>query len=195
LCPVGVFSARGEKQARNDLQRRQHSLERQIRPTRIPREYIANIAREICYNHPVNTHPEICTPSELSIVSDRRPVRMAAVYLPHALPREVRKPASVTLADIRQATAGRTDMTIRTSQATMTFKQRFQLDGFPGSQPAGEYRVDMDEELIEGLSFIAYRRVAALLHLPALSAPQDSIQIVTMPPSALDAMLERDASA
>jgi len=86
-------------------------------------------------------------------------------------------------------------MTIRTSQATMTFKQRFQLDGFPGSQPAGEYRVDMDEELIEGLSFIAYRRVAALLHLPALSAPQDSIQIVTMPPSALDAMLERDASA
>jgi len=37
--------------------------------------------------------------------------------------------------------------------------------------------------------------VAVLLHLLALSAPKDSILIVTMPPSALDAMLERDASA
>ena len=86
-------------------------------------------------------------------------------------------------------------MTTRTSQATMTFTHQFQLDGFSGLQPPGEYRVDTDEELIEGLSFIAYRRVAALLHLPAIAAPQDRVQVVILAPSALDAMMEHDRHA
>lgn len=86
-------------------------------------------------------------------------------------------------------------MTIRTSQTMLTFTRHFQLDGFSGFQPAGEYRVDLDEELIEGLSFIAYRRVAALLHLPAISAPQGCVQLVTMTPSELDAIVEHDRHA
>jgi hypothetical protein len=84
------------------------------------------------------------------------------------------------------------DMTLRTSHTTMTFTHPFELDGFTEPQPAGEYRVEVDEEVIEGLSFLAYRRVAAMLYLPAITAPQGRIQVISMAPSALDAMLEYD---
>ncbi|WP_448956004.1 hypothetical protein [Labrys neptuniae] len=84
-------------------------------------------------------------------------------------------------------------MTVRTTRSTVTFTKPFHLVGFNENQPAGEYRVDIDEELIEGLSFLAYRRVAALVHLPALSQSQTSIQVASIPPATFDAMLERDS--
>jgi transcriptional regulator of nitric oxide reductase len=37
-------------------------------------------------------------------------------------------------------------------------------------QPADDYRLDMDDELIESLSGQAYRRVATYLHLPSTIA-------------------------
>jgi len=37
-------------------------------------------------------------------------------------------------------------------------------------QPADDYRLDMDDELIESLSGLAYRRVATYLHLPSTIA-------------------------
>lgn len=55
-------------------------------------------------------------------------------------------------------------MILRTSHTTMTFTHPFELDGFTEPQPAGEYRVEVDEEVIEGGSFLAYRRVAAMLY-------------------------------
>jgi hypothetical protein len=36
--------------------------------------------------------------------------------------------------------------------------------------PAGDYRVVTDEELIEGLSFPAYRRVSTVVFLPGTRA-------------------------
>jgi hypothetical protein len=46
--------------------------------------------------------------------------------------------------------------------------------------------------LIDGLSFLAYRRVATLLHLPATSSRVGVTEIVTVNPSELDAALKRD---
>jgi hypothetical protein len=83
-------------------------------------------------------------------------------------------------------------MSIRTSQSTVTFTRPFRIDGLDERQPAGDYRVDVDEELLEGLSFLAYRRVAALIHLPAIARSQNSIQIVRVAPAEFDAMLELD---
>ena len=48
----------------------------------------------------------------------------------------------------------------------MTFTRPFSLRGTVGPQPAGSYVVETDEELIEGLSFPAYRRVATTIFLP-----------------------------
>ena len=59
--------------------------------------------------------------------------------------------------------------------------------------PSGTYTVDTDEELIDGLSFLAYRRTATLLHLPATSNRVGVSEMVTVHPDDLDAALKRDA--
>ena len=49
-----------------------------------------------------------------------------------------------------------------------------------------------DEELIEGLSFPVYRRVATMIFMPTSSS---STEMLTIDPSDLTAALEREASA
>ena len=61
----------------------------------------------------------------------------------------------------------------------------------PPLLPAGNYRVDTDEELLEGLSFVAYRRVSTVMFLPAKSRRGSSVEMVTIDP--LDLQAERDA--
>ena len=51
-------------------------------------------------------------------------------------------------------------MTVRTTRTTISFSQPFKLRDVDDIQPAGDYLLDTDEELIEGLSRLAYRRVA-----------------------------------
>ena len=47
-------------------------------------------------------------------------------------------------------------MTTRTTETTVTFR-RFHAGGARGAQPAGTYRVETDEERLEGLSFDAFQ--------------------------------------
>lgn len=61
-------------------------------------------------------------------------------------------------------------MNIRTTETTVTFKHPFMLQAFDGKQPAGTYKLVIDEEEIIGLSFLAYQRTATMLHTPALAA-------------------------
>jgi hypothetical protein len=60
-------------------------------------------------------------------------------------------------------------MTTRTSKKTVTFRRPFVLGGFDEVLPAGAYSVETDEELLEGISFPAYRRVLTVIHLQAKS--------------------------
>lgn len=83
-------------------------------------------------------------------------------------------------------------MTTRTTETTITFRRPFTLAAIDGVQPAGSYRVETDEELLQGLSFNAFQRVATMLHLPALSAPGGKRQVVTVDPAELAAALEAD---
>jgi hypothetical protein len=82
----------------------------------------------------------------------------------------------------------------RTSRRTVTFARPFSLRGIDGVQPAGAYLVETDEELIPGLSFIAWRRVASLMFLP--SRPGGSVpgRIATIDPLELEAAQARDAA-
>jgi hypothetical protein len=57
-------------------------------------------------------------------------------------------------------------MTTRTRRELVTFAEPFALRGAPGPHPAGTYAVETDEELVEGLSFPAYRRVATAIYIP-----------------------------
>lgn len=54
-------------------------------------------------------------------------------------------------------------MNTRSSRSVTTFINPFILSGDSDELPAGEYEVLIEEELIEGLSFPAYRRTATYL--------------------------------
>jgi hypothetical protein len=58
-------------------------------------------------------------------------------------------------------------MTIRSRRETVTFKHPFRIRGIDRLLPAGSYEVITDEEMIEGLSFPAFRRVATMIRIPA----------------------------
>ncbi|WP_366916809.1 hypothetical protein [uncultured Nitratireductor sp.] len=62
-------------------------------------------------------------------------------------------------------------------------------------QPAGTYRLVIDEEEIFGLSFLAYRRTATMLHIPAISIKSSRHQVVEVDPEELAAALDADALA
>jgi hypothetical protein len=80
-------------------------------------------------------------------------------------------------------------VTVRTTRTTNSFSQPFELRDIDDIQPAGDYLLDTDEVLIEGLSRLAYRRVATLLHLPSTSRPQGRAELLSVSPAELDAAL------
>jgi hypothetical protein len=55
----------------------------------------------------------------------------------------------------------------RTRHEDMVFRRPFALKGWTELQPAGTYVVETEEELIEGLSFPAYRRVSTTIRREA----------------------------
>jgi hypothetical protein len=68
----------------------------------------------------------------------------------------------------------------------------FSLSGMVGVHPGGTYTVDTDEELLEPLSFPAYRRIATSIRLER-TAGTVRTQIVETNPVELAGALERDA--
>lgn len=83
-------------------------------------------------------------------------------------------------------------MTMRTTQTVVRFSAPFMLAGFNAPQPAGDYRVDHDEELLEISSRLAWRRVGAFIHLPAIGIDGHTDQMAPIDPADLDAALEKD---
>ncbi len=83
--------------------------------------------------------------------------------------------------------------TPRTSRETVTFARPFSLRGVDGVQPAGAYVVETEEEPIEGLSFLAYRRVATVMLLPSKADGAAWERIAAIDPRELRAARARDA--
>jgi hypothetical protein len=81
----------------------------------------------------------------------------------------------------------------RTSETTVTFRHPFMLASFDGLQPAGTYRLVIDEAEIPGLSFPAYRRTATVLHIPAGADTPGNRQAFPVDPRELEAALEADS--
>src|SRR5580704_12625396 len=84
----------------------------------------------------------------------------------------------------------RIPMTVRTTSRTVTFMHPFSLNAALEVHPAGTYTVETDEELLQGLSIPAYKRIATLLRRttgPILT------QIVETNPLELAGALARDA--
>jgi hypothetical protein len=54
-------------------------------------------------------------------------------------------------------------MLTRTQYTTLVFRRSFPLKSSGGLQAAGTYTVETEEELLDGLSFPAYRRVSTTI--------------------------------
>ncbi len=85
-------------------------------------------------------------------------------------------------------------MTTRTSTKTVTFARPFVLGELDEVLPAGAHTVETDEELIAGISFVAYRRVLTTIHLHPKGHP-GRVRTLTVDPKELDAAIARDQAA
>jgi hypothetical protein len=88
----------------------------------------------------------------------------------------------------------KTPMLTQTHRQTVTFRRPFLLQDVGRQLPASSYEVVTTEELIEGLSFPAYHRVATTMLVPAQSY-QATIEMLTIDPLSLAAARDRDAAA
>ena len=86
-------------------------------------------------------------------------------------------------------------MTTRTTTRTVTFSHPFALKGIEDVQPAGTYTIETDEELLEGLSFDAYRRTATVIRLPSPSGESRLDRMVPIDPVDLEAAEQKDRGA
>ncbi len=85
-------------------------------------------------------------------------------------------------------------MTTRTSTKTVTFARPFVLGELDEVFPAGAHTVETDEELMHGISFVAYRRVLTTIHLHPEGHP-GRVRTLTIDPKELDAAIGRDQAA
>jgi hypothetical protein len=83
-------------------------------------------------------------------------------------------------------------MTERTTETDITFAHAFILRTSMRPLEAGTYRLVVDEEQIEGVSFPAFRKVAAHLQLPALGTATDKRQSLPVSLQEIDAALVKD---
>ena len=86
-------------------------------------------------------------------------------------------------------------MTTRSWRETITFLHPFRIKGIDRLLRPGAYEVITDEEMIEGLSFASFRRVATMIMVPA--APPRVSTMVMISINAVDLAEARriDASA
>lgn len=83
-------------------------------------------------------------------------------------------------------------MTIRITRTAISFSQPSELQDLDDIQLAGDYYLDTDEEMIEGLSRLAKRRVATLLYLLSTSRRQGRAGLLSASGAELAAALEKD---
>jgi hypothetical protein len=83
-------------------------------------------------------------------------------------------------------------MNSRTTRSAVTFARPFRIAGYEDELPAGDYQVDVDEELLEGLSFEAYRRTGTYLLVGSQAGGRGSAEMRPIDPRDLEAALVRD---
>ena len=87
------------------------------------------------------------------------------------------------------------DMTTRSRRETVHFKHPFRIKGIDRLLSPGAYEVVTDEEMIEGLSFPCYRRVATMIMVPGAAPRNSSIEMISISSVDLSDAQRNDASA
>ena len=85
-------------------------------------------------------------------------------------------------------------MNTRSTKTSVTFTKPFSLPGYVDELPAGEYEVLVEEELIQGLSFEAWRRTSTFLAVRGTGNHAGRTELRAISDSDLKAALDRDAA-
>ena len=85
-------------------------------------------------------------------------------------------------------------MTVRSRRETITFRHPFRIKGIDRLLQAGAYEVITDEEMIEGLSFAAFRRVATMIMVPGAAPRASSMEMISISAADLSEAQRDDAS-
>jgi hypothetical protein len=83
----------------------------------------------------------------------------------------------------------------RSRRETVTFRHPFRIKGIDRQLRAGAYEVVTDEELIEGLSFASFRRIATMIMVPGAPPHQSSIEMISINSADLADAQQADAAA
>jgi len=83
-------------------------------------------------------------------------------------------------------------MVTRTSRETIKFNNPFSLEGIDRTLPAGSYDVVTDEEMIDGLSFPVYRRIATMM---LVTTKTSAVEMLSVDPKDLANAKKRDLQA
>jgi len=86
-------------------------------------------------------------------------------------------------------------MTIRSRRETVVFRHPFQLPTVGRVLPAGAYEVLTDEEMVEGLSFPCFRRIATMIMIPGESPHSGSLEMIAIGSVELSDAQREDAVA
>ena len=84
-------------------------------------------------------------------------------------------------------------MTDRTTEKLVTFRHPFTLRDIVGTQPAGTYQIETVESAIDGLSFVAFRRVSTTITVPAVGTSALRREFIEIDPADLATALQTDA--
>jgi hypothetical protein len=85
-------------------------------------------------------------------------------------------------------------MTMRSRRETVTFRHPFRIKGIDRQLQAGAYEVITDEEMIEGLSFASFRRVATMIMVPGAAPRASSMEMISISAADLSDAQRDDAS-
>ena len=86
-------------------------------------------------------------------------------------------------------------MTTRSRRETVHFKHPFRIKGIDRLLAPGAYEVITDEEMIEGLSFPCFRRVATMIMVPGEAPHGSSVEMISIGSIDLSDAQRIDASA
>jgi len=85
-------------------------------------------------------------------------------------------------------------MTIRTTKKTMVFHEPFLMAYFDQALPAGTYEVVTEEEQLDGISFLAYRRLQTYIYRRTPPPKTGLAPTYTVDPDDLEAAFMRDGN-
>jgi hypothetical protein len=81
------------------------------------------------------------------------------------------------------------------TRCIVTFTRSFHLSGFDGQQPAGQYSVEFDDLLMDGMTYAPYRQMATMVRVDEDSDNAIAGEMAVIEPKELQDVLAADAVA